>query len=95
MFIDSTTSRSLALIFRNHAVLARNLTAARTLLQYCQENKAYPLDFERELEDIKKNPAYQQIAETLDRVAALLEQGAERIDLSEVMKLFPPGTPTN
>lgn len=73
----------------------RDLSAARGLLKVCQDKKVCPLDYECDLEDIKKTPAYQNLAQGLDLIAASLEQSAEEIDLKELLQRLPKGEPSN
>jgi hypothetical protein len=91
MKLDAEGSRKIAGMLREHARLIRDLTAARALLKHCQQNKVYPLDFERELADARTNPSYGKIAQEIDIVAARLEEVAEGIEVSELLKQIPQG----
>ncbi|HXM99845.1 MAG TPA: hypothetical protein VN982_15355 [Candidatus Dormibacteraeota bacterium] len=91
MKLDAEGSRKIAGMLREHAKLIRELASAKSLLRFCQENKVYPKNYEQELEEAQKHPAYAKIAQEIDIVAAHLEQVAEEIDVSELLKQIPQG----
>lgn len=93
--MNTEQSRAIAKLLREQARLIRDLTAARGLLRICQEKKICPLDYERDLEEIKQRPEYKKIAEGLDLVASHLEQVAEDIDLSELLQKLPKAKPSS
>ena len=93
--MNTEQSRAIAKLLREQARLIRDLTAATGLLRLCQEKKICPLDYERDLEEIKQTPEYKKLAEGLDLVASHLEQVSEGIDLSELLQKPPKAKKSN
>jgi uncharacterized membrane protein YfbV (UPF0208 family) len=93
--LNADQRTAIAGLIRGQARLIRDLTAARALLKFCEENKLHPVKYERALEEIKQKPEYQEIARGLDLIASHLEQSAEEIDLNELLQKLPQGKPAN
>ena len=93
--MNTEQSRAIAKLLREQARLIRDLTAATGLLRICQEKKICPLDYERDLEEIKQRPEYKKIAKGLDLVASHLERAAEDIDLNEMLQKLALVEPAN
>jgi hypothetical protein len=64
--LDAEQSRAVAGIIREFVRLM-NSTAARALLRVCQETRRCPVDFECDLEEIKKDPKYQAVGQSLEQ----------------------------
>jgi hypothetical protein len=65
--LDAEQSRAVAGIIREFVRLMRDSTAARALLRVCQETRRCPVDFECDLEEIKKDPKYQAVGQSLEQ----------------------------
>ena len=89
--LDAEQSRAVAGIIREFVRLM-NSTAARALLRVCQETRRCPVDFECDLEEIKKDPKYQAVGQSLELIAAHIEQSAIEIDLNELLEKVPRAT---
>jgi hypothetical protein len=86
MSIDPKEKRAVAGFIPEYAKRCREIEGAKFLLRYCQEHKAYPHDFQFELNELKNKPEYQKIARNLDLIADRLEQAADEADLIELVK---------
>jgi hypothetical protein len=51
-----------------------------------------PVDFECDLEEIKKDPKYQAVGQSLELIAAHIEQSAIEIDLNGLLEKVPRAT---
>jgi hypothetical protein len=66
------------------------------MIKFCAENqKCPPAQWETALEGMKDLPAYHAPAQVLEVIAAQLERNADDIDLNEVLKKLPEGSPIN
>jgi hypothetical protein len=90
--LDAEQSRAVAGIIREFVRLMRDSSAARALLRVCQETRRCPVDFECDLEEIKKDPKYQAVGQSLELIAAHIEQSALEIDLNELLEKVPRAT---
>jgi hypothetical protein len=93
--LNADQGRAVAGLIREYGRLLCELSAAKVLLKFLAQNQKVLVGWEQALEAMKEKPGYRNPAQALEVIAAHLEQAASEIDLNEVLKQIPPGSPTN
>lgn len=93
--LEPEHSRAVAGLIRGYGKVLCELTAAKALLRYLGQNQKFLVEWEQALEEMKAKPGYRNPAQALEIIALQLERNADDIDLSELLKKLPEGSPIN
>jgi hypothetical protein len=94
MKLDAEGSRAIAGLLREYGNLLCELSATRVMIKFCAMNQTVPpADWRHALEEMKKKSGYRAPSEVLETIAVRLEQDAAEIDLTELLKTLPKGSP--